>query len=171
MIRLPKFLHAFTLMICLAACQTNATQPVPVQVLTHTPNASVPTVTAGALALTCKLTLDDGLSPSYKPNAPFRSVVGHGHILSGVVLSSRDCKPIANAQIELWTEYAGRGHPDEARATLFTDSLGRYRFECDLPEHIHMRISAPGYIPIAQNSYHPEGQAEGTFNIVLASQT
>jgi len=44
---------------------------------------------------------------------------------------------------------------------------GRYRFECNLPHHIHMRISAQGYKMIGVNSYHPEGKAEGTFDIVL----
>jgi hypothetical protein len=34
-----------------------------------------------------------------------------------------------------------------------------------------MRVSAPGFITIAQNSYHPEGQAQGTFDVVLAPET
>jgi len=113
-------------------------------------------------------TTDDGLSPSYRPDAPVRSKVGSGHVLTGVVVSSRDGSPIANAKLELWPEYAGQGHVDSARATVFTDDSGAYRFECDQPEHIHMRISAPGYVTIAQNSYHPEGKPTGTFDIVLA---
>jgi protocatechuate 3,4-dioxygenase beta subunit len=88
-------------------------------------------------------------------------------MLEGVVLSSRDCTPIANARIELWPEYAGQGHLDEARATIFTDNDGQYHFESDPPEHIHMRISAEGYQTLAQNSYHPAGQPEGRFDIVL----
>jgi protocatechuate 3,4-dioxygenase beta subunit len=92
-------------------------------------------------------------------------------VLTGVVRSSRDCAPIANAQLELWPEVADQGHPDEARATIFTDSEGRYRFECDMPEHIHLRISAPGYRTLAQNSYHPNGEAEGTFDIVLEPES
>jgi len=115
----------------------------------------------------CEPTLDDGVSPSYKPGAPVRSKVGNGHVLTGTVLSSRDCAPIADAKLELWPEYPGRGHADDARATVFTDASGRYRFECDPPDHIHMRVSAPGYTTIGQNSYHPEGRPEGTFGIVL----
>jgi protocatechuate 3,4-dioxygenase beta subunit len=102
---------------------------------------------------------------------PVRSSVGSGHVLSGVVRSSSDCAPIANAMLELWPEIEGQGHPDEQRATVFTDSQGRYSFECDMPEHIHMRISAPGYRTIGQNSYHPNGQAEGTFDIVLEPES
>ena len=119
----------------------------------------------------CTPTFDDGLSPSYRSDSPVRSIVGHGNVLTGTVRSGRDCAPIANAQLELWPEYPGLGHVDDARATVFTDSDGRYRFECDLPEHIHMRVSAPGYITIAQNSYPPEGQAQGTFDVVLAPET
>ena len=119
----------------------------------------------------CTPTFDDGLSPSYRSDSPVRSIVGHGHVLTGTVRSGRDCAPIANAQLELWPEYPGQGHVDDARATVFSDADGRYRFECDLPEHIHMRVSAPGYITIAQNSYHPEGQAQGTFDVVLAPET
>jgi len=112
-------------------------------------------------------TLDDGLSPSYKPDAPVRSVVGTGHVLTGTVVSSRDGSPIAGAKLELWPEYQDRGHLDSARATVLTDPSGRYRFQCDPPEHIHMRITAAGYTGIAQNSYHPGGQSEGTFDVVL----
>lgn len=83
------------------------------------------------------------------------------------MLSSADCNPIANAKLEFWPEEEGLGHSDSSRAIFFTDKDGRYRFECNLPEHIHMRISAPGYRTIGVNSYHPEGKAEGTFDIVL----
>jgi carboxypeptidase family protein len=116
----------------------------------------------------CPLTIDDGLSPTYVPNAPARSKVGTGHVLTGRVLSARDCSPIPGATVEVWPEYPGRGHPDSARATLFADASGGYRFECDPPEHIHMRVSATGYVTIAQNSYHPDGRRTGTFDIVLA---
>lgn len=88
-------------------------------------------------------------------------------MVAGVVLSSVDCQPIANAKLEFWPEESGLGHPDLSRATFFTDQDGQYRFECNLPEHIHMRISAPGYRTIGVNSYHPEGKAEGIFDIVL----
>jgi protocatechuate 3,4-dioxygenase beta subunit len=144
---------------------------VPTQTATFVPSPTLPLAASQTPSMTCTPTMDDGLSPSYQPDTPVRSVVGHGHVLTGVVHSSRDCAPIANAQLELWPEYAGQGHPDEARATIFTDSEGRYRFECDLPEHIHMKISAPGFRTLAQNSYHPNGAAEGTFDIVLEPES
>ena len=122
------------------------------------------TVTAVA---NCYPTFDDGVNPTYKPGAPERVSVGHGHIMSGVVRSSRDCLPIAHARIEVWAQYAGQSHPDSARATLYSDSDGSYRFECDPPEHIHLRISASGYRTINNNSYHPNGKIEGRFDLVL----
>ena len=126
-----------------------------------------PTRTASPLVGQCQPTVNDGVSPTYKPESPVRSTVGHGHVLTGIVESSQDCSPIAGAKLELWPEYVGRGHPDQARATVFTNDAGRYRFESELPEHIHMQISAAGYLTIGQNSYHPDGRASGEFDIVL----
>lgn len=120
-----------------------------------------------ALQRSCAPTPDDGVSPSYKPGAPMRDEVGEGHQLTGTVTTSVDCSPIVGAKLELWTEEQGLGHPDEGRAVLVTDAEGRYRFRCNQPEHIHMRISADGFRTIGVNSYHPEGRPEGTFDLVL----
>ena len=78
--------------------------------------------------------------------------------------------PADHARLELWPEEGQRGHPDAWRATLFTDQDGRYRFECHPPDHIHMRISAPGYRTIGVNTYHPDGQSAGGLDLVLAPQ-
>lgn len=156
------FFQIFTLLFGINAC---ARESKPTREITNTPIQTTPILTE--LTRTCQPTLDDGVSPSYKPNTPERTVVGRGHVVTGVVLSSVDCKPIPNAKLEFWPEEAGLGHPDSSRATFFTDQNGHYRFESNLPEHIHMRVSAPGYKTIGVNSYHPEGQAMGTFDIVL----
>ena len=128
---------------------------------------SLPASRTPVTASRCTPTLGDDLSPSYKPDSPVRSVVGHGHILTGIVRSSATCAPIPEVKIELWPEDPGGGHPDEYRATVFTDSSGAYYFECNPTDHIHMRISAQGYRTIASNNYHPEGQPQGDFDIVL----
>ena len=96
-----------------------------------------------------------------------RSVVGKGHVLTGTVRSRRDCAPVAGARVELWPEIAGQGHPDAQRATVLTDAAGRYRFQSDPPEHIHMLVSAKGFEPLASNRYHPEGRASGRLDILL----
>ena len=97
----------------------------------------------------------DTLSPTYRPGAPVREVVGRGHVLTGMVRSARDCAPIPGARVELWPEIAGRGHPDSQRATVLSGPDGRYRFQCDPPEHIHMLVSAAGFEPVASNLYTP----------------
>ena len=161
---LQRFLGILLLLLQISAC---AVAP-PSQIdETVAPGQAVPTELVSATTFSCKPNLDDGVSPSYKPDASERTVVGQGHVVTGVVLSSVDCKPIANAKLEFWPEEERLGHPDSSRATFFTDRDGRYRFDCKMPEHIHMRTSAPGYKTIGVNSYHPEGQAEGTFDIVL----
>lgn len=119
----------------------------------------------------CAPTIGDELSPTYEADAPVRSAVGQGHILTGIVRSSADCAPIPGAKIELWSEEPGEGHPDEYRSTIFTDSSGAYRFECNPTDHIHMLISTEGYRSIASNAYHTEGRPEGIFDIVLEPDT
>lgn len=126
-----------------------------------------PTAKATIKSHSCQPTLDDGVSPSYRPDTPERTVVGKGHVITGVVLSGADCQPIANVKLEFWPEVGDLGHPDSERATFYTDQEGRYRYECDMPDHIHMRVSAPGYKTIGVNSYHPQGRPTGTFDIVL----
>jgi protocatechuate 3,4-dioxygenase beta subunit len=131
--------------------------------------APAPAAAAGS-GSSCQASYDqpDTLSPSYRPGAPVRAVVGRGHVLTGTVRSARDCSPIAGARVELWPEIAGEGHPDDQRATVLTGSDGRYRFQSDPPDHIHMLVSAPGFEPVASNRYHPEGAASGRFDVVLA---
>jgi hypothetical protein len=120
-----------------------------------------------APAASCPPTFADDRSPTYKPGMPVRNSVGKGDTVTGYVLSSEGCRPIAGAKLEMWPEVGGN-HPDEYRATLFTDAEGRYRFESPVPDHIHMHISAHGYTAIFSNAYHPqEDQPEGTFNVVL----
>jgi protocatechuate 3,4-dioxygenase beta subunit len=134
------------------------------------PPATSPAASATAAAGACAAggyEEPDTLSPTYRPGAPVRSVVGKGHVLTGTVRSRRDCAPVAGARVELWPEIAGQGHPDAQRATVLTDAAGRYRFQSDPPEHIHMLVSAKGFEPLASNRYHPEGRASGRFDILL----
>jgi protocatechuate 3,4-dioxygenase beta subunit len=151
-----RLLLALLLAAALAGCDRPATPP-------------ATTAAAAPAAGTCRAGYEepDTLSPSYRAGAPVRAVVGHGHVLTGTVRSGRDCSPIAGARVELWPEIAGQGHPDAQRATVLTDAGGRYRFQSDPPEHIHMLVSAEGFEPLASNRYHPEGRAAGRFDIVL----
>ncbi len=124
-------------------------------------------LTTPLVIASCTPTHDDITSPTYHSGAPVRSVVGHGHVVTGVVKSSRDCMPIAHAKLEMWAVGPNDAHPEEFRATLFTDQSGAYRFESNPTEHLHMRITIPGYFSIFSNAYHPGSRTEGVFNIVL----
>jgi len=158
-----KNILGLILLLMLYSCAPATQQPIQE---TETP-ASIPPTETVLAPQSCTPTLDDGVSPSYIPDTPIRNVVGQGHVLTGTVRSSVDCLPISNAKLEFWTEEQGLDHPEASRATFFTDENGQYRFECNLPEHIHMRISADGFRTIGVNSYHPEGASTGTFDIVL----
>lgn len=122
----------------------------------------------------CQPTPADYLGPYYEPNAPVRSSVGKGYNLKGMVLSSKDCTPIANARIELWLTGPSGEYDDDHRATLFSDNEGRYSFESNIPQgyygrppHIHIRISAAGFRILTTQHYSSRNQATAEFDIVL----
>ena len=79
-----RLLLALLLAAALAGCERPATPP---------PAATPAAPAAG----TCQAGYEepDALSPSYRPGAPVRAVVGHGHVLTGTVRSGRDCTPVA----------------------------------------------------------------------------
>ena len=133
------------------------------------PPPPVPSTVPPAAAGACAASYDtpDALSPSYRPGAPVREVVGQGHVVTGTVRSIRDCEPVAGARVELWPDVGGLGHPDDQRATVLTGADGTYRFQSDPPDHIHMLVSAEGFEPLSTNRYHPEGRATGRFDILL----
>jgi polyisoprenoid-binding protein YceI len=111
-------------------------------------------------------------------DAPVRSSVGTGHVLTGVVRSSKGCAPIEGAKLIIWLANPQGIYDDDHRGMVFTDASGKYRFESNFPgiysempiPHIHLHISAEGHRGVEQE-YHPkEGQTEGTFDVVLAPE-
>ena len=143
----------------------------PIVAETHSP------MTSTQISVTkCEPTLADYLGPYYEPDAPVRSSVGKGYNLEGVIMSSTDCSPIANARIEFWLTSPAGSYDDDHRATLFSDGTGGYSFESNLPPdysgrppHIHIRISAEGFKTLATQHYPIRGQPSGIFDIVLVS--
>lgn len=122
----------------------------------------------------CKPTPPDALGPFYTPNAPERTSVGKGHILSGVVRTSVDCSPIAGARIECWLAGPNGKYDDDHRATMFSDREGAYKFESNFPppysgrpSHIHMKITAKGFRTLVTQYYPNMGKTEGEFDLVL----
>ena len=138
--------------------------------------AAVFLVDRGSLegAAACVPTRPDALGPFYTPNAPVRSTVGRGHVLTGVVRSGADCPPVGGARIEFWLAGPSGQYDDAHRATVIADATGRYRFESNFPPgyagrppHIHVRVTAARHQTLVTQYYPQPGQTEGTFDLVL----
>ncbi len=122
----------------------------------------------------CQPTPPDSLGPFYESNAPVRSSVGKGYVLTGLVKSAGDCSSIAGVRIEFWLAGPDGKYDGDHRATVFSDESGRYWFESNFPpgyfgrpSHIHIRVSADGYRTLVTQHYPVKGGAEGTFNLVI----
>src|SRR3954454_1192523 len=103
-------------------------------------------------AATCKATPDDGFGPFGQGLPPIRAKTGTGHVLSGVVLSAVDCKPIRGAQVQFWQSNAKGVYTKKLSATVLTRRDGSFRYESPrpvsydgFPPHIHVRVIAKGY--------------------------
>jgi protocatechuate 3,4-dioxygenase beta subunit len=122
----------------------------------------------------CEPTRPDMLGPFYEPNAPVRTSVGSGYVLSGAVLAADGCEPVRDARIEFWLANPRGEYDDAHRATVFAGERGRYRFESNVPvsyggrpPHIHVRVTAPGYRELVTQHYPDPGQTEAKFDLVL----
>jgi len=120
----------------------------------------------------CEPTTNENLGSSYKPDAPVRSKVGEGYVLTGEVMSSVGCFPIQGAQVEFWL--AGpTGYNDALRGVVFSNKEGEYRFESISPSsmsfraHIHIRVTASGYRPLVTTHFLKPGEDEEKFDLVL----
>ena len=144
---------------------------------------SPPTKTAESHATTgsepadCKPTQPDMLGPFYEPDAPVRSSVGSGYVLSGAVLAAAECKPIPNARIEFWLANPRGEYDDAHRATVFAGHRGEYRLESNVPvsyggrpPHIHIRVKAPGYEELVTQHYPERAQRKANFDLVLVAE-
>ncbi len=131
-------------------------------------------LSSNGVTKTCVPTGPDVLGPFYEPGAPVRSTVGKGYILSGVVMSSKDCTTIKGARIEFWLVGPDGRYDDDHRATVYSDSSGSYKFESNYPRpyvgrpsHIHLRVSAEGFKTLVTQHYPEKGRIEATFDLVL----
>lgn len=125
-----------------------------------------PTTAAG-----CQLTQGSGGDPFYKPNAPVRSRVGTGFVLTGVVRSGIDCAAMRGTRVELWLRGPDGQYDDVHRGIVITDGSGRYRFESNFPggsfPHIHVRVAAPGHRPLEVRFVPRSGATAGVLDLVL----
>jgi protocatechuate 3,4-dioxygenase beta subunit len=111
--------------------------------------------------------------PFFTPNTPMRinfredSAGGEPLDLFGFV-KTPDCRPVANATIELW-HADDRGHYDnegyKMRGHQFTDANGGFLFETIVPGrypgrtlHYHVTIAPADVRPLTTQLYFPEDQ-------------
>lgn len=131
-------------------------------------------VAPAAHAAKCAPTPWDEIGPFYRPNAPVRSSVGKGYVLSGTVRSSADCSPIQNARIEFWQTGPSGQYDDAYRATVISDKRGRYRLEtafppgyASRPSHIHILVDVKGYEGLVTQHYPKRGSKHAAMDLVL----
>jgi len=122
----------------------------------------------------CRPTLEDAFGPFGRGTPPFRSRIGTGHVLTGVVLSALDCRPLRRARVELWQANRNGVYTRSGSASVLTNQFGRFRFEGPVPPsyegrpgHIHMRIFAANHEPLLTRYVSPRGSHRGTIRLVL----
>ena len=133
--------------------------------------ASSATAAAG-----CPATFNDGFGPFGRGSPPVRASIGKGHVLSGVILSSLDCRPVPGARVEVWQSNTKGRYVRALSATVIADRNGRFRVEGPYPAsyegrpaHIHLRVVSRGYETLLSR-YEPNGARRGTVRLVLLPQ-
>ena len=121
----------------------------------------------------CSPTPPDGFGPFGRGLPPRRAQIGTGHVLTGVVLSALNCRPLAGATVELWQANRNGRYTRAGSATVVTTRAGRFRFEGPYPPsyegrtpHIHLRVNARGHETLLTR-YEPRGARRGNLRLVL----
>lgn len=125
----------------------------------------------------CPPTIDDGAGPFGRGAPPRRAKIGTGHVLTGIVLSAVDCKPLAGARVHLWQANRRGEYLRSGSATVVTDRAGRFRFEGPppvsyegRPPHIHMRVVAAEHELLFTRYVKRAGATRGYVRLVLVPQ-
>jgi protocatechuate 3,4-dioxygenase beta subunit len=128
----------------------------------------------GSAAVGCAPTPEDAFGPFGRGAPPLRAKIGTGHVLTGVVLSALDCRPIRGAQVHLWQANRNGRYTRATSATVVTNRAGRFRFEGPRPvsyegrePHIHLRVIAPYHRPLLARYVPARGSSRGTIRLVL----
>ena len=122
----------------------------------------------------CPATPNDSFGPFGQGLPPLRAKTGTGHVLTGVVLSAVSCKPVRNAQVQLWQSNAKGVYVRKLSATVLTNGAGRFRYESPrpvsyegLPPHIHVRVVAKGFETLLSRIIVPSGTRRTSARLVL----
>jgi protocatechuate 3,4-dioxygenase beta subunit len=131
---------------------------------------------SSAPVATCKPTPEDAFGPFGRVTPPLRAKIGTGHVLTGVVLSAVDCKPIRGARVEFWQSNKQGRYTRATSGSVRTNSQGRFRFEGPYPPsyegrpaHIHIRVVAK-FHELLLTRYEPHGARRGAVRIVLVPE-
>jgi protocatechuate 3,4-dioxygenase beta subunit len=107
---------------------------------------------------------------------PKRSRIGHGHVLTGRVLRFPGCAPIKGAVVDFWQESPNGSYGRRGQASVVTGRTGAFRFEGPRPPaeggrpaHIHIRVTAGGYVDFVTTFFLRPGEKSGRITIVLVS--
>jgi protocatechuate 3,4-dioxygenase beta subunit len=127
-----------------------------------------------AVAASCKATPNDGFGPFGRGLPPMRAKTGKGHVLTGVVLSAFDCKPIRGAQVQFWQSNAKGIYTTKLSATVLSRRDGTFRYESPRPAsyearppHIHVRVIAKGYETLLSRVEPAKGARRTSVRFVL----
>jgi protocatechuate 3,4-dioxygenase beta subunit len=141
--------------------------------------AAVLATSAGAArpgAPGCTATPEDFAGPFGRGAPPVRAKIGTGHVLTGIVLSALNCRPLRGAQVQLWQSNRQGRYTRATSATVITDRAGRFRFEGPRPvsyegrePHIHLRVIARFHRPLLTR-YVPAGRTRGSVRLVLVPE-
>jgi protocatechuate 3,4-dioxygenase beta subunit len=98
-----------------------------------------------------------------------------GHVLRGVVQSSRNCEPLKQAKLVFWWANPVGQYDSDHRATIFTKDDGTFELASSFPgvyegasPHFHLAVWANDHQPIETAHLTRSGQTEGKVTIVLA---
>ena len=98
-------------------------------------------------------------------------------MLTGVALSSVDCRPLAGARIHLWQANRRGEYLRAGSATVVTDGAGRFRLEGPRPvsyegrpPHIHLRVVASKHELLFTRYVLRPGAKQGFMRLVLLPQ-
>lgn len=134
-------------------------------------------ITPVTAAKKCPPTPWDEIGPYYRPNAPLRTKIGSGYVLSGTVRSARDCRPLPGARIEFWQANPAGVYDNAHRATIIADHQGRYRLETDFPapyakrpSHIHILVDMLGFTGLISQHYPKRNTSNAIFDLVLSPE-
>ena len=126
----------------------------------------------------CRPTVGDGFGPFGRGLPPVRAKTGTGHVLTGVILSALDCKPLRGAQVQFWQANRKGIYTRALSATVITNRAGQYRYESPRPPgyegregHIHLRVIAKGHETLVSRFVPATGARRSTLRLVLVPQS